>query len=163
MDWIKRNLFFVIGAAVALLLLGGAGYYNFAGWKHNADAREKLNAQYEELRRLTSLKPSPGSGKVDNIGEAKKQQAEVLAVLEKIAAHFQPIAPIPAPNADSPSNRVSSEAFASALRRTIDQLQRDALNASVSLPPKYGFSFEAQRSLVKFAPGIRQTSVLAPD
>jgi len=48
---------------------------------------------------------------------------------------------------------VTSEAFAAELRRTIDQLQHAAESGSVQLPPKYGFSFEAQRSIVRFAPG----------
>jgi hypothetical protein len=39
------------------------------------------------------------------------------------------------------------------LRQTIDQLQRTAANNNVSLPPKYNFSFEAQRQLVRYAPG----------
>ena len=57
----------------------------------------------------------------------------------------------PIPN---PANGVvTSEAFAAALRRTIDQLQHEADSASVTLPPQYGFSFEAERTLVKFAPG----------
>ena len=29
----------------------------------------------------------------------------------------------------------------------------EAADASVTLPPQYGFSFEAERTLVKFAPG----------
>lgn len=47
---------------------------------------------------------------------------------------------------------MTSEAFAGGLRRTIDQLQHEAQDASVLLPPKYAFSFEAERSLVMFPP-----------
>jgi hypothetical protein len=50
------------------------------------------------------------------------------------------------------NNPVTSELFASALRLTIDQLQHEAEWANVTLPPRYGFSFEAERALVKFAP-----------
>ena len=32
-------------------------------------------------------------------------------------------------------------------------MQHEAETASVTLPPRYGFSFEAQRVLVKFDPG----------
>ena len=35
----------------------------------------------------------------------------------------------------------------------IDQLQHEAENSSVLLPPQYAFSFEAERKLVRFAPG----------
>ena len=75
MAWIKRNLFFVIGAVIALALLGVAGFYNFSAWKQNADEREKLNAAYAELKRLNQQSPHPGDGKkVDNIKLAREQQ-----------------------------------------------------------------------------------------
>ena len=43
--------------------------------------------------------------------------------------------------------------FGDALHRTIDQLQREAPNANVSVLPQYSFSFQALRDRVKFAPG----------
>jgi len=146
-DWIKRNLVFVIGAVVALGLLGVAGGYNFAGWKHNADEREKLNAGYEELKRLNTLNPHPGGGKVDNIKLAREQQQELQAFIAKVARHFERIAAIP------DSTNVSERGFSSALQQTIDHLQREATNDSVNLPPKYKFSFEAHLGRVQFAAG----------
>ena len=147
MAWIKRNLFFVIGGILALGLLGAAGFYNYQGWSHNAAAFDKLNGIYNTLRNLTGKKPSPGNDKVDNIKAAKEQEGQVRDWIRQAADCFQPIAPIP----NTGTNAVSSEAFAAALRRTIDQLQHAAEAASVTLPPKYNFSFEAQRSLVKFS------------
>jgi hypothetical protein len=156
MAWIKRNLFFVIGGILALGLLGAAGFYNYKGWSHNSAAFAKLNGIYGTLRDLTApkdaagkIKFSWGNDKIDNIAAAREQERQIRDWLRQAADYFQPIAPIP----DTGSNVVSSEAFAAALRRTIDQLQREAETASVTLPPKYNFSFEAQRSLVKFAPG----------
>jgi hypothetical protein len=61
--------------------------------------------------------------------------------------YFRPVPAIPA------NTPVTSEAYASALRRTIDQLQRAADAAGITVPPKYDFSFSAQRPLVKFANG----------
>jgi hypothetical protein len=149
MAWLKRNLFFVIGGILALGLLGAAGFYNYKGWSHNSAAFDKLNEIYGTLRSLTGQKPSPGNDKVDNIAAAREQERQIRDWIRQAENYFQPIAPIP----NTGNNAVSSEAFAGALRRTIDQLQREADNASVTLPPKYNFSFEAQRSLVKFAPG----------
>jgi len=149
MAWIKRNLFFVIGGMLALGLLGAAGFYNYRGWSHNSAAFDKLNEIYGTLRNLTGQKPSPGNDKVDNIKAAKEQERQIRDWIRQAADYFQPIAPIP----NTGNNAVSSEAFAAALRRTIDQLQHEADAASVTLPPKYNFSFEAQRSLVRFAPG----------
>ena len=147
MAWIKRNLFFVIGGMLALGLLGAAGFYNYRGWSHNSAAFDKLNEIYGTLRNLTGQKPSPGNDKVDNIKAAKEQERQIRDWIRQAADYFQPIAPIP----NTGNNAVSSEAFAAALRRTIDQLQHEADAASVTLPPKYNFSFEAQRSLVKFS------------
>jgi hypothetical protein len=147
MAWIKRNLFFVIGGVLALGLLGAAGFYNYKGWSQNAAAFDKLNGIYNTLRELTGKKPSPGNDRVDNIAAAREQERQVRDWIRQAADCFQPIAPIP----NTGTNAVSSEAFAAALRRTIDQLQHEAEADSVTLPPKYNFSFEAQRSLVKFS------------
>jgi len=149
MAWLKRNLFFVIGGILALGLLGAAGFYNYKGWSQNSVAFDKLNEIYGTLRNLMGQKPSPGNDKVDNIAAAREQERQIRDWIRQAADYFQPIAPIP----NTGNNAVSGEAFAAALRRTIDQLQREADTASVTLPPKYNFSFEAQRLLVKFAPG----------
>ena len=146
MAWIKRNLFFVIGGILALGLLGAAGYYNYKGWSHNQQALKKLTEIQDTIRDLTTRKPSPGNEKVDNIKAAKDQEAELLTWLQQARTYFKPILPIP----DTGTNPVSSEAFARSLSRTIDLMQRDADAASVMLPPRYGFSFDAERPLVKF-------------
>ena len=150
MAWIKRNLFFVMGGILALGLLGAAGFYNYKGWSHNTAAFNQLNEIYGTLRNLTGQKPSPGNDKVDNIAAAREQERKIQDWIQQAAAdYFQPIAPIP----NTGNNAVSSEAFAGALRRTIDQLQHEAEAASVTLPPQYNFSFKAQRDLVRFQPG----------
>jgi len=146
MAWIKRNLFFVMGGILALGLLGAAGFYNYKGWSHNSAKYDQLKEIYGTLRNLTGQKPSPGNDKVDNIAAAREQERQIRDWIRQAADYFQPMAPIP----NTGNNAVSSEVFAAALRRTIDQLQHEADAASVTLPPKYNFSFEAQRSLVKF-------------
>jgi hypothetical protein len=139
----------VIGGILAIGLLGAAGYYNFKSWQRNAAAFDKLNEIYGTLRNLTGQKPSPGNDKVDNIAAAREQEGKIRDWIRQAADYFQPIAPIP----NTGTNTVSSEAFAAALRRTIDQLQHEADTASVALPPRYNFSFEAQRSRVNFSSG----------
>lgn len=147
MDWIKRNLFFVIGASVALVLMIGAGFYTWSGWNNNAKALEEINAKYEELKRLTNLNPNPGSGKVNNIEAAKAQGTNLSGVIGKVATRFEPIPAIP------PETNVTAEAFAYGLSTTIYRLQNAATNAGVILPPRYNFSFEQQSKALNFAPG----------
>lgn len=147
MAWIKRNLFFVVGGLLALGLLGAAGYYNYRGWSHNTQAFNSLNDIYTTLQNLADQKPSPGNDKVNNTQTAKEQTRELQEWIQKTSQYFQPVAPIP----NTGTNAVTSEAFAASLRRMVDQLQREADDASVILPPQYGFSFEAQRRLVRFS------------
>ena len=148
MDWIKRNLIFVIGAVVALVLLGAAGWYSWSGYQNNAAQKEQINAQYEELKRLTQLKPNPGDGKrVDNIKLAQEQEREAQKFIRKLADRLQRIEPLP------PGTNLLASEYSAALQRTIDELQREATNHSVVLPPKYKFSFDAQAGRVTFAAG----------
>src|SRR5437899_4693138 len=142
MDWIKRNLYFVIGSAVALLLMGLAGFYLYSKWNLNNEIVKQLDEQYAKLDGLNKQKPHPGEpGKIDNIEEAKNQQKQLRATIGKTKPYFQRIAPIP----DVP--KLADADFSRALSRAIDQLQKDAASASVSLPPKlasgsaYSFSF----------------------
>jgi hypothetical protein len=147
MAWIKRNLFFFISLVVAVLLLAAAVVYDLQSLSHNTAARDRLTEVYATLQKQANEKYQPGNDKINNVQAAKDQEKQILDWIKKTGAYFKPIAPIP----NSPE--VTSEAFAAALRRTIDQLQHEAADASVELPPKYGFSFEEQRSTVKFAAG----------
>jgi hypothetical protein len=156
MDWIKRNLYFLIGSLVALALMGWAGWYLYSKWDLNNTLLGQLDEQYAKLKRLNDQKPHPGSGKVDNIQAAKEQQKQLRAYIQKSCQYFQTIPPIPA----TESAKVTSQQFSAALSRTIDQLSRSATTASVALPPKnsttgqtYSFSFEEQRPKLDFARG----------
>src|ERR1051325_5306543 len=144
MDWIKRNLLFVIGSSVALLLMVGAGFYTWTGWSHHDAARTDLEGKYTELKRLTNLNPHPGSGKVDNIKAAKEQEQAVRRMVDQAAKHFEVIAALP-----EGGTNIAVEAFANTLSRTIATLQRDATNAGVILPPSFAFSFQQQWRLMK--------------
>lgn len=147
MGWIKRNLFFVVGGIVTLVLLGAGGFYIFQSYTRNSEASENINKIYETLKSLSKQSPSPGNEKVNNTQTAQDQERQVRAWVSEAGKYFQPI-----PSA-LPGTNITSEVFAAALRRTVDQLQREAEGAGVTLPPKYDFSFSAQRPLVKFAPG----------
>jgi hypothetical protein len=155
MDWIKRNLYFLIGSLVALALMGLAGWYLYSKWQLNNDILSGLDEQYAKLKRLYEQNPHPGSGKIDNIKIAKDQQQELRDYIGKTRPYFQPCPPIPQPE----SGKLTSQEFSSALSRTIDQMQRDAAKASVALPPNdsknnsYSFSFAAQKESLAYLPG----------
>ncbi len=147
MAWIKRNLFFVIGGGVALLLLGGAGFYIYQGWSRNSAADAKLIEIVGQLKTFMDQKPSPGNQKVNNTALAKEQEQELQAWIKQTSAYFKPVPAIPAGGA------VSSATFSGALQKTVDQLRREAEAASVLLPPKFEFSFTAEKDRVTFAAG----------
>ena len=147
MGWIKRNLFFVVGGAVALALLGGAGFFIWQGFSRNADASNQLNELYDKLKEYSNAAQKPGDDKTDNIKLAKEQEKQVQDWVAQARQHFQPIPAIPA------SAKVSSLEYGDSLRHTIEQLQHAAESSSVTLPPKYQFSFTAQCSLARVAPG----------
>ena len=155
MDWIKRNLYFLIGSLVALVLMGLAGYYLYSKWQLNNEILGGLDEQYAKLKRLYEQKPHPGSGQVDNVKAAKDQQQQLLDYIRKSHQYFQLCPPIPQPE----SGKLTSQEFSSALSRTVDQMQRDATKASVVLPPKdskgttYSFSFAAQKESLSYATG----------
>jgi hypothetical protein len=149
MSWVKRNLYFVIGTAVAVVLLGLAGWYLYSKWDLNNKNLDQLNEAYGKLKTLSQQNPHPGSGNVNNIETAKEQQKELRTFIQKTRNYFQKIPPIP----DVP--KIRDQDFSEALTRAISQLRHDATNASVGLPPDYGFSFEAERRKMIFdAPGL---------
>jgi hypothetical protein len=145
MAWIKRNILFAIVAILALGLLGGAGLLIYKGLSRNSEASDKLAQIYSDIKNLNAQLPAPGNEKVNNITLAKQQEVELRNWLVASGKSFQSIPPIPS---DKP---VASE-YASALRKTIDTLQRRADASGVLLPPKYDFSFGAEKDRVTFAP-----------
>jgi hypothetical protein len=151
MAWIKRNLFFAICAAVSIVLMGAAGYYAYSKWALNNQNFESLNNDYEELKRLNSAPINPGNDKINNIQIAQDQQKELKEFIKKTRAYCQNISPIP----DLP--KISDPDFSTALTRTIDRMQKDATNNSVTLPSDYAFSFQAEKNKVGF-----NSSGLAP-
>ena len=101
------------------------------------------------MTRLISANPHPGRPpNSDNIKIGKEQQQQLRSFKEQAQKAFQRIPSIP----EGP--KIAGEDFISALRHTIDQLQKLATNSSIGLPADYSFSFATQRQQMKFATNI---------
>lgn len=149
MAWIKRNIFFTIGGIIALLLLGAAGYYNYKSWSHNKQEWDALTEAYTDLQNDYNSTPAPGNDQINNIQAAQDQEQQLRAWINDAKKHFAAVPPIPNP----PDGNITTEAFAGSLHKTIQDMQQQATNLNVGLPPDYSFSFAAERNLVTFAPG----------
>jgi hypothetical protein len=141
MSWVKRNLYFLIGGIVALVMLGAAGWYLYSKWDLNNTNGASLKQAYADLKALNEKNPNPGG---DNIKIAKEQRKELIDYMGRAGKYFQKIPPIP----DLPKK--TDRDFAAALNRTIDQLRRDSTNASVTLQDNYNFSFQAEKLKINF-------------
>jgi hypothetical protein len=146
MEWIKRNLLFVIGAAIALALIVVAGLFTWNQYSRNNEARDLLGQKYEELKRLNSEKPHPGDEKVDNTKRAREEQARVNQFLQQTAGHWRPIPPIP----DTGGRVATDKEFSSALSSTVERLRRAADAAGVTVASNYNFTFEVQMTNLVF-------------
>ena len=147
MSWIKRNLFFVIGGAVALVLMGLAGWFLYSNWNRNNQIKTEVSAKLEEFNRLNKERPHPGVGAVNNVTNAADQSRQLREFITKTRSCFTPVPAIP----NTP--QIDDQAFSRGLSSTIKGLQDLAARNSVSLPQGYFFSFDAMKTKVNFAPG----------
>ncbi|HTL17961.1 MAG TPA: Amuc_1100 family pilus-like protein [Patescibacteria group bacterium] len=137
MTWIKKNLFWVVGGVIALGLVGAAFFYLYTNMQSEKEIDEQLRQKLAKGQELINA----GSAGNEGIQEVKKGQQRVEAVLSDVRKFFTPI-PYP-PIRDSHEFRLL-------LDRTIEQLERDAKDTAVTLPPKYTFSFKPQSEAVQF-------------
>lgn len=132
MAWIKRNLALVIGIAMSLLLLGGAGYYFNNNYNDDFDRDDdlaKLKIKLDGL--LQGTYPSE-----KNIGAVRTNVDEVLKFTKEAERLLTSEPP-----------KVTNVSFSVYLPRVLDEMRRDATNASVELPVKYDFTFTAVKGM----------------
>ena len=154
MSWIKRNLYFLLASVVAVILLVGSGLYLYSSWEQKNSSLETLTKATTDWKSILEKPTGPGNDKINNIDTAREQQKKVREKIREIQKNFVPIPRIPDPAEVNARKDDMASAMRSALRRTIDQLQRDAANNSVALPMQnYAFSFKAQQNLYNFSPG----------
>ncbi|MBI2924596.1 MAG: hypothetical protein HYY24_02700 [Verrucomicrobia bacterium] len=141
MPWLKRNLFLLIGVVVAAALMGVAGWFSFLKIGQDQEVTGQLDALTQEFQDLVNPKgkPHPGDKNVDNIKIAREEHERLKALLARTRSHYAPLHY--ATNADG-------SVFKLLLEETIYDLQRQATNAGVKLPPNYNFTFNAQRTIM---------------
>src|ERR1700759_4638034 len=122
MAWIKRNLFFLIGALIALALMGVGVFYLLGKINEEAAVTEEIQKQYSDLSTLAKENPHPGNDSIDNIKTAKDQEKALRDYIKKERTFFQPIEAFP----DLPTNKISNADFSRELRNTVAELRRSA-------------------------------------
>jgi len=142
MLWIKRNLFLAVGGLVALGLLGVCGYYFWINYQENIGIEGKLDEAKQDLKRLYELVPFPHE---TNIIAAKAELQRLQTAINQTKQSFSPL----------PYQRVKGQAFKPLLDTTIDELQKKAEHAGVSLPltNSYAFTFTEQKKRLQFSEG----------
>lgn len=144
MVWVKRNLGLVIGAAIALALLGVAGVYLFQKRAEDQVVTGELDTATDRYKELLNRPVHPGdqNGRVNNIELAKDEKGRLQQFLQKVRVQFG--------KSEVPAN-ISNREFRALLDNTISDLQRKAETLGITLPQKdYWFTFAPQRTAVEF-------------
>jgi hypothetical protein len=136
MAWIKKNLVLVATGAVALVLLGVAGYFLWSKYAAEADVTEKLSQQSSKLDELSKKKPHPGNEKINNITAAKDQDKKLQEFVAEARKTFVP--------GEYPTNLESGQ-LKLLMDNTIAELTSTAKNSGVKLQADYGFTFGTLR------------------
>src|SRR2546426_2854572 len=143
MNWLKRNLFLVVGGVVALALLGFAIFFLLTRKNMVDEVTAELNTRTEEWKQLVASDPYPNQ---ENIEKSKAEQKKLAEFLDQTRKFFVPVASFP--------TNLDGATFKNLLETTITELVRDADKSGVSLPSsnRYDFTFKPQRSSLDFAP-----------
>src|SRR5580693_5579214 len=95
MTWIKRNLYFLLCTLVAFGLMVWGGFFLFSAVSGETEITGKITERWDTLKKLYDMNPNPGSGDVDNVKEAKDQNAELETYIKQAGAYFRSPPPIP--------------------------------------------------------------------
>jgi hypothetical protein len=144
MQWIKRNLFLVVGGVIALALLGLAGFYLYTRIQQDQDVTEKLDAATKKLEAEAKRDPYANT---ENIKSASDEVKRLQGFLGDVEKHFG-AAPYP--------KKLDNLAFRTYLETTRAELINDAQKAGVELPTNYWFTFGAQKGAMTFSAATLQ-------
>ncbi|MDB6055799.1 MAG: hypothetical protein JWN25_3322 [Verrucomicrobiales bacterium] len=143
MDWVKRNLFYAIGGAVSLILLGAAAWYYFS----KASDLEAVNVAYASAvsQHDKLVADLAEYGNVDDPVAAVKAEDQRISGKIEEAKRYLNVGLVPRPKA------TDDQEFKKILLSTISDLQSRSTNAGISIPPDYQFSFQPQKKPLLFS------------
>ena len=147
MAWIKRNLIFVVGLLVAVLLVGGGVFYLLQSMSQADEVSTNLASVSQEYDRLTSRDPYPSN---ENIKATRAEQDRIRNFQALCRRYF---------GGPGQKDLLDDESFKALLETTLYGLDKDADRRGVKLPAgagnnqHYGFTFSEQKKNLKFPPG----------
>lgn len=141
MDWIKKNLVFVISCAVALIAIGVSGYYLLVEIGKYNTAGSQLGTSKDAVAALYAKTPQPGSGKVDNIKEVKDDIERLKKFETELTSTFKSI----------PVDATTEPAFKAELDDTLAYLNKEGKRIGLTIATNFNLSFTAQKIGFRFA------------
>jgi len=141
MAWIKRNLFFVIIAAVGLGLTGYCGFLLYNSLGENAGVSNDYQTKFSELTAMQQKSPFPSK---ENIEAATADQERVRSFLGDFRKSFAPFPPPPGED---------EKGFSTYLVDSLARFRTEATNAGVELREDFFFSFSGLMGKLSYPSG----------
>lgn len=141
MDWIKKNMVFVVSGVVALIAIGAAAYYLMVQMGKYDQAGTTLGGADTSLSGLVNKNPHPGAGNVDNIKAAKADVERLGKFKQDLTATFKSI----------PLGGDTEQAFKTELADMLAYIEREGKRTGLTTPTNFAMSFTAQKVGFRFA------------
>lgn len=137
MNWIKRNVALLLGALVALALVGLSAVYLVGRMSADKKAASEYEKTIADYKKIMSSDPFPTD---ENIQRTREESEFLKGVISRI----KPLL------VQQREPELEPQAFQALLSTTVDELTTRAEGIGVELRSKYAFTFEAQRSMAEF-------------
>ncbi|GEM_PF-2471342 len=142
MDWIKKNTTLLVSIVVALVAIGGAGYYLIEKMGASADVSAKFSAAVQRRDGLIHKRPNhPGFVKVDNIKIVNEDYDRLTQFQSELIKGFRSTTPV------QPTERD----FKQALADTMAVIEGEGERSGLTAPTNFTMSFTAQKVGYRFA------------
>lgn len=141
MDWIKKNMTFVVSCAVALIAVAGAAYYLMQQMAKYEEAGMQFDSVVERVNGFVNKRPHPGFGDVDNVARVKQDIAALDQFKEELTRTFK----------STPLGEESEQAFKADLADIMAYIEREGGRTGLTVPTNFNLSFTAQKVGFRFA------------